>query len=98
MKRPAGNKLAAQETLVELIERHSSALATQLQAHHLSTFPPVAEKGIRHFQPSEAAKLVGVKEVYLRQVSNDIEDLEVSTTAGGRRSYSVEDIDKIRRH
>ena len=41
---------------------------------------------------------MGVKEVYLRQVSNDIEDLEVSTTAGGRRSYSVEDIDKIRRH
>jgi chromosome partitioning protein len=98
MKRTAEKNVAAQETLVELIERHSSALAAQLQAHHLSTYPPVAEKGIRHFQPSEAARLVGVKEVYLRQVSNDIEDLEVSTTAGGRRSYSIEDIDKIRRH
>jgi chromosome partitioning protein len=53
---------------------------------------------MRHFVPSEAAKLVGVKEVYLRQVSNDIEGLEVSTTAGGRRSYSLGDIDKIRRH
>ncbi|WP_090300141.1 plasmid partitioning protein RepA [Ensifer sp. YR511] len=98
MKTTAEANTPSRETLVSLIDRHSSALAVQLQAHHLSTFPPVARKGIRHFQPSEAAKLVGVKEVYLRQVSNDIDGLEVSTTPGGRRSYSVEDIDKIRRH
>ncbi|MFB7146109.1 plasmid partitioning protein RepA [Agrobacterium deltaense] len=98
MKTKAEAKAPSRETLVSLIERHSSALAVQLQAHHLSTFPPTAQKGIRYFQPSEAAKFVGVKEVYLRQVSNDIDDLEVSTTPGGRRSYSVDDIDKIRRH
>lgn len=98
MKQKAVNNPVAEETSIQLIERHSAALATQLQAHHLSTFPPVAQKGIRHFQPSEAAKLVGVKEVYLRQIANDIDGLEVSTTSGGRRSYSVEDIDKIRRH
>ena len=90
--------LASRETLVSLIDRHSSALAVQLQAHHLNTFPPTSEKGIRHFQPSEAARFLGVKEVYLRQVSNYIDDLEVTTTPGGRRSYSVEDIDRIRRH
>lgn len=85
-------------TLVDLIERHSAALAAQLQAHHVSTFPPVAKKTIRHFQPAEAAKLVGVKEVYLRQISEKIEGLDIQTTTGGRRSYSVEDIDIIRRH
>ncbi|MGA1834375.1 plasmid partitioning protein RepA [Rhizobium wenxiniae] len=98
MKTKAEATTQPRDTLVSLIDRHSSALAVQLQAHHVSTFPPTAQKGIRHFQPSEAAKLVGVKEVYLRQVSNDIDGLEVSTTPGGRRSYSVEDIDKIRRH
>lgn len=86
------------ETLVGLIERHSTALAAQLQAHHLSTFPPVSQKGIRNFQPSEAARYIGVKEVYLRQVANDIQGLDVSTTAGGRRSYSAEDLQKIRLH
>ena len=98
MNKNAEAQAPSRETLVGLIDRHSSALAVQLQAHHVSTFPPTAQKGIRHFQPSEAAKFVGVKEVYLRQVSNDIDDLEVSTTPGGRRSYSVDDIDKIRRH
>ena len=98
MKKIAETQAPSRETLVSLIDRHSSALAVQLQAHHVSTFPPTAQKGIRHFQPSEAAKFVGVKEVYLRQISNDIDDLEVSTTPGGRRSYSVDDIDKIRRH
>lgn len=85
-------------TLVELIERHSGALGAQLQAHHLSVFPPVAKKSIRQFAPYEAAKLIGVREVYLRQISNDIEGLDISTTAGGRRVYSITDIDKIRRH
>lgn len=98
MNKNAEAQAPSRETLVGLIDRHSSALAVQLQAHHVSTFPPTAQKGIRHFQPSEAAKFVGVKEVYLRQVCNDIDDLEVSTTPGGRRSYSVDDIDKIRRH
>lgn len=91
-------KSGDRETIVGLIDRHSSALAAQLQAHHLSTFPPAAKKTMRHLQPSEAAKLIGVKEVYLRQISNDIEGLEVITSASGRRSYSVEDVDKIRRH
>lgn len=39
-----------------------------------------------------------MKEVYLRQVANDIQGLDVSTTAGGRRSYSAEDLQKIRLH
>ena len=96
-------KIAAQlppkdEDLMGLIERHSRSLSAQLQEHQLATFPPTAEKGIRTFQPAEAAKLVGVKEVYLRQLANELEGLEVSTSPTGRRSYSVEDMHKIRKH
>lgn len=87
-----------EETLTTLIQRHSAALSAQLKAHHISVFPPVAQKQMRTFQPAEASKLIGVKEVYLRQLANEVPDLDVTTSPGGRRYYSVEDLDKIRKH
>jgi chromosome partitioning protein len=86
------------EDLMGIITRHSLALSEQLQDHHLATFPPDATKTIRNFQPAEAAKLLGVKEVYLRRLSNEVEGLQVTTGSGGRRTYSVEDIAHIRKH
>lgn len=86
------------EDLMGLFERHSQSLSAQLQQHHITTFPPTAEKGIRTFTPAEAAKLVGVTEVYLRRLANGVDGLQVITGSGGRRSYSVEDMHKIRIH
>ncbi|XKM38896.1 plasmid partitioning protein RepA (plasmid) [Rhizobium ruizarguesonis] len=86
------------EGLTALMERHAEALSGQLQAHHVKVFPPSAEKGIRGFAPSEAAKLLGVKESYLRQIASDMPELNVSTGAGGRRIFSIEDIHQIRKH
>ena len=71
-------------------------LAAQLQAHHLSTFPPNAQKGIRNLSPSEVAKLLGVTEGYLRQIASEIPDLS-NVSPGGRRSYSVESVHEIRK-
>ncbi|WFR97761.1 plasmid partitioning protein RepA [Rhizobium tumorigenes] len=94
-----GNIPPADESLMGLIERHSDTLSSQLQAHHLSVFPPHAEKTIRFFQPAEAARFIGVKEVYLRTLANDLAaDLDVSTGPAGRRSYSAMDMHKIRNH
>ena len=86
-----------QDELKTLIQRHSVALATQLQAHHLSIFPPNAEKGIRSFSPAEAAKFVGITEGYLRQVAAELPGVS-NVSSGGRRSYSVEAIHEIRKH
>lgn len=80
-----------------LIQRHSSSLSAQLQAHHAITFPPHAEKGIRLFTPAETSKLVGIGEGYLRQVAAEMPNL-TSAPAGARRSYSVEDIHELRKH
>ena len=85
------------DELRTLIQRHSSALSAQLQAHHESIFPPHAEKGIRNFSPSETAKLIGITEGYLRQVASEMPDLS-TLSSGGRRSYSVEAIHEIRKH
>lgn len=87
----------AKDELRSLIQRHSAALASQLQAHHLSIFSPDAEKGIRNFTPSETAKLIGIAEGYLRQVASELPDISTGP-AGGRRSYSVEAIHEIRKH
>ena len=80
-----------------LIQRHSSALAAHLQAHHASIYPLHAEKSIRNFTPAETSKLVGIGEGYLRQVAAEMATLSASQH-GGRRSYAVEDIAAIRRH
>lgn len=85
------------DELKTLIQRHSAALATQLQAHHESTFSPNAEKGIRNFSPAETAKLIGITEGYLRQVAADMPDVS-TLSSGGRRSYSVEAIHEIRKY
>lgn len=82
--------------LTGLILQHSAALSAQLQAHNANTFAPLAEKTMRHFSPSETAKLIGIGEAYLRQIAAELPDLNASQ-GGGRRSYSVEDIHAIRK-
>ncbi len=80
-----------------LIQSHSASLSSQLQAHHLTTFPPHSDKVIRSFSPAETARLVGIAEGYLRQVAAEMPQLSASSR-GGRRAYSVEDISELRKH
>ncbi len=80
-----------------LIQSHSASLSSQLQAHHLTTFPPHSDKVIRSFSPAETAKLVGIAEGYLRQVAAEMPQLSASSR-GGRRAYSVDDISELRKH
>ena len=82
--------------LRELVQKHGESLSAQLQAHHRSVFPPEAQKTIRRFSPSEAAKLLGIAEGYLRQVATQLGGV-AGGTAGTRRAYTVEDIHQIRR-
>jgi chromosome partitioning protein len=86
------------EGLTALMERHADALSSQLQAHHLKVFPPTSEKGIRTFAPSEASKLLGVGESYLRQTASEMPELNLTMSPGGRRTFSIEDIHAIRKH
>lgn len=85
---------AAAGQLRELVQRHGAALSAQLRAHHVSIFPPEAEKTIRRFSPAEAARLIGIAEGYLRQVA--AEGGGPAPSGNGRRTYSLEDIRDIR--
>ncbi|NTE36713.1 plasmid partitioning protein RepA [Agrobacterium tumefaciens] len=89
-------RAAGAPDLTSLIQQHSAALSAQLQAHNANTFSPHTEKSMRHFSPAETARLIGIGEAYLRQIAAERPELDAAQ-ASGRRSYSVEDMDEIRK-
>ena len=87
--------LPAQSSLQSLIQADAEELSKRLQAHQMRIFPPTAQKSIRSFTPSEAASFIGIAEGYLRQIVADGHGPAVQSN--GRRMYSIDDIDNIRR-
>jgi chromosome partitioning protein len=82
----------------EIISDHAHELSEKLQAHRLELFPPLAEKTLRAFQVSEAAKLLGVKSGYLRNLSLEGKGPDPLVTVSGRRSYTAQQIMDLRRY
>ena len=81
-----------------LITEQGRDLSEKLQAHRLELFPPNALKTLRPFQLSEAAKLLGVKPGYLRNLSLEGKGPAASVTHSGRRSYSAEQVQELREY
>ena len=71
-------------------------ISTNLQDLRSRLFPPNAQKTLRTFSCAEAAKLIGVSDAYLRQMSLDGKGPSPDTTATGRRSYNLKQINEIR--
>ena len=90
------NKLTLPADIDAIISQQARDLSEKLQAHRLELFPPLAQKTLRSFQVSEAAKLLGVKSGYLRNISLEGKGPEPAITGGGRRSYTAEQIQELR--
>lgn len=91
-------KQAAPDTsgnLRSLISSDAEELMRQLQAHQQRTFPPTSRKGLRQFTSAEAADFIGIHQGYLRQIVAEGHGPEPTPT--GRRTYSVNDIEALRR-
>jgi chromosome partitioning protein len=86
MRQPADATIAAD----------AQALSEQLKSMRERLFPPTASKTLRAFSSGEAAKLIGVSDGYLRQLSLAGEGPQPETGAGGRRFYSLSDINALR--
>lgn len=82
----------------ETIAEDAQALSTQLQSMRDRLFSPTSRKSLRSFTSGEAARLIGVSDGYLRQISLAGEGPELATGPGGRRMYSLSDIDALRHH
>lgn len=80
------------------IAADAQALSLQLKAMRERLFPPASQKTLRSFSSVEAARLIGVSDGYLRQLSLAGEGPQPEIGAGGRRSYSLADIDALRQH
>jgi chromosome partitioning protein len=81
-----------------IISEHAQNLSEKLQAHRLELFPPAAQKTLRAFQVSDAAKLLGVKSGYLRNLSLEGKGPHPLVAPSGRRSYTAEQLQDLRRY
>lgn len=79
-----------------LIASDARELSAKLHAHRMKLFPPQARKQLRLFSSGEAAKLIGVNDGYLRQLSLEGKGPQPETSPTGRRSYSFEVIQELR--
>jgi chromosome partitioning protein len=95
---PLGETLSTLRPADETIAEDAQALSLQLQAMRDRLFPPTSQKTLRSFTSGEAARLVGVSDGYLRQISLAGEGPALATGPGGRRMYSLADIDALRHH
>ena len=96
--RKAGEGNAPRLLADEAIAKDAQALSEQLKAMRERLYPPASMKSLRAFSSGEAAKLIGVSDGYLRQLSLAGEGPQPDTGAGGRRFYSLADINALRVH
>ena len=82
----------------DIIASDGKTLSAQLMALREQLFPTAGEKSLRKFSSGEAARLIGVTDGYLRQLSIAGEGPAPETGPGGRRSYSLSQINELRAH
>ncbi|WP_105386516.1 plasmid partitioning protein RepA [Neorhizobium alkalisoli] len=82
--------------MTEVIAGDGAALSAELQAMRAALFPPVSQKTLRSFSSVESAKLIGIADAYLRQLSLNGKGPQPSISPGGRRSYTLDQINQIR--
>ena len=82
----------------ETIGAHALALSGQLQSISEALFPPASAKVLRKFSSGEVARLIGVNDSRIRQLSLAGEGPQPEITAGGRRQYTLAQINAVRAH
>jgi chromosome partitioning protein len=81
-----------------LIAGDAQLLSKQLQKLREKIFPPESKKVLRRFSSGETAKLIGVSDSYLRQLSLNKQGPLPDTTQSGRRQYTLEQVNELRRY
>lgn len=87
---------SARLAVADIIAGDGSALSAELHAMREALFPPVSKKTLRSFSSVEAARLIGIADAYLRQVSLQGKGPQPAISAGGRRSYTLDQINELR--
>ncbi|TIS62033.1 plasmid partitioning protein RepA [Mesorhizobium sp.] len=80
------------------MSHHARQLSMQLQLLRERLFPPSSQKMLKTFTSGEAAQIVGVSDGYLRQLSLDGKGPSPAVSPTGRRSYTLEQINELRKY
>jgi chromosome partitioning protein len=80
----------------EDIRADAEALSSELFNLRARLFPPSSAKPLRLFSGGEAANLIGISDAYLRQLSLAGLGPAPSSVVGGRRSYTLAQINEYR--
>ncbi len=87
--------MTARLMFTDIIAADGAALSSELHALRLTLFPPISAKTLRSFSSTEAAKLLGVADAYLRQLSLSHKGPQPAIV-GGKRSYTLSQINEMR--
>src|SRR3954471_24488193 len=98
MVQTASRVVNESETATARVGRHAGILSGQLRALGTTLFPPTASKNLRSFSSGEVARIVGVSDGYLRQLSLDGLGPLPTLASGGRRSYTLTQVNELRRY
>ncbi len=82
----------------ELILKQGQEISRRLNQLRLETFPPNAQKTLRHFSLAEAASFLGVSPSNLKKLHLEGKGPEPSVQANGRRTYSAHNISEMREY
>ncbi|NTE89626.1 plasmid partitioning protein RepA [Agrobacterium rubi] len=74
----------------------AAKLSSNLQELSARLFSPDAQKALRRFSSTEAAKLLGVTDSYVRHLAAQEDSVTSEKTSGGRRTFSLSEINTIR--
>src|SRR5271166_1749820 len=88
--------LRAPASLDDLIAENARTLSAQLNTLRARLFPPASTKQLRSFTSAEAARLIGVSDGYLRQLSLAGEGPTTERGPGGRRLYTLSQVHELR--
>ena len=81
--------------MTHVISSDGSALSKELIELRQQLFPPASQKTLRTFLSGETAKLIGIADAYLRQLSIGGKGPQ-PTIVNNRRSYTLEQINELR--
>jgi chromosome partitioning protein len=87
------------QTYTQYALMDANTLSVRLQEFRERLFPPAAGKTLRKFSSTEAARLLGISDTYLRQLIGEADARigEPERTPGGRFLFSLEQIHAVRR-
>lgn len=94
----AAETIGDRERASARVSRQAAALSSYLRSVGERYFPPSALKSLRSFTSGEAAAIIGVSDGYLRQLSLDGLGPSPETSASGRRSYTLKQINELRQY